>query len=74
MKAEVLNMVFKKIRLVGVSNEGYQQAIESAFTEAKKTLEHIRWFEIVKLSGAIDKSAITEYQAEVDFAFKVERS
>ncbi len=66
-------MVYKKIRLVGVSNQGIQQAVEEALHQASKTVKHLQWFEVVKLTGAIEADKIVEYQAEVDFAFKVER-
>jgi len=36
-------------------------------------VKHLRWFEVVKFTGSIENNRIVEYQAEVDFAFKVER-
>lgn len=65
-------MIFKKIRLVGVSDKGFQQAVEEALTQAAKTVENIKWFDVIKYNGAIENNKIIEYQVEVDFAFKVE--
>ncbi|MEM4246440.1 MAG: dodecin family protein [Candidatus Bathyarchaeia archaeon] len=74
MRVEVAKvMVFKKIRLIGVSSKGFQDAVEEALAQAVKTVKHIKWFEVVKYSGAVEDGRIVEYQAEVDVAFRVER-
>jgi len=72
-EASVIKMVYKKIKLVGVSDKGFQQAVEEALVQASKTVNNLRWFEVTKYTGALEDNKITEYQAEVEFAFKVER-
>jgi flavin-binding protein dodecin len=64
--------VFKMIRLVGVSTESYEKAIESAIREAQKTLHGLSWFEVLEWRGAILDDRI-EWQATVEIGFKVDR-
>jgi len=66
--------VYKKIRLVGVSRQSYEKAIQNAMTEAGKTLHGLAWFEVVEQRGAVvDKGAI-EFQVTIEVGFKVDRA
>lgn len=64
--------VFKKIRIVGCSEKGLEQAIATAVEKAAQTVHGLSWFEVVELRGAIGKTKVTEWQATVELAFKVE--
>jgi len=64
--------VFKKIRLVGCSDESYEKAIQAAIIKASETLHSISWFEVVEWRGAVKDGLVVEYQATIDAGFKVE--
>jgi len=64
--------VFKKIKVVGCSEKGLQQAISTAVEKAAHTIHRLSWFEVVELRGAIIDNKIAEWQATVEMAFKVE--
>ena len=65
--------VYKYIELVGVSNKGFAEAVEAAVMEASKTVRHIGWVEVEKLSCKVNDGRIAEYQAAVKIGFEVER-
>lgn len=64
--------VFKKIRLVGCSGTGYEEAIGVALAKAAETLHAVSWFEVVELRGAVRNGKVSEYQVTVDVGFKVD--
>ena len=65
-------MVFKKITLVGRSNENFEEAIQDALGRADQTLDNLQW-------ATVDNQAVMledgdpEYQAEIEVAFELER-
>jgi flavin-binding protein dodecin len=65
-------MVYKKITLIGRSDEGFEAAVDDAIDRAQATLDNVAWVEVVEegvdLAGAADR----EYQAEVEVAFELE--
>ncbi|ELZ44121.1 dodecin [Halorubrum sp. RMP-47] len=65
-------MVFKKITLIGTSEESFDAAADDAIDRAEDTLDNVYWVEVeefgVELQGATDR----EYQAEVEVAFELE--
>ncbi|HXK59227.1 MAG TPA: dodecin family protein [Acidobacteriota bacterium] len=65
--------VYKKIRIVGVSTESYEKAIQNAIAEAQKTLHGLAWFEVVEQRGAIVDGTI-EFQVTIEIGFKIERA
>jgi hypothetical protein len=62
----------KVIELVGVSNQSFHGAVEAAVEDASKTLRNITGFDVLKTTGKVNDGAITEYHANVKFAFKVD--
>ena len=67
-------MVYQKIKLVGTSNQNFQEAIENALVEASKTVRNIVWYQVIEFKGPIKDGKIEEYQAEVEFEFKIEET
>lgn len=65
-------MVFKKIELIGTSNDSIEDAVENAIDRAESTLENVYWVEIEDLGVEIATVENREYQAEVTVAFEVE--
>ncbi len=65
-------MVFKKITLIGTSEESFEEAVDDAIDRAQETLDNLMWAEVedrgVELASVEDR----EYQAEVVVAFELE--
>ena len=64
--------VFKKLRVVGCSDESYKKAIENAIAKTNESVHGVSWFEVAELRGAIQDGKVTEWQATVDIGFKVD--
>ncbi|WP_224449275.1 dodecin [Haloprofundus salilacus] len=64
-------MVFKKITLIGQSDEGFDAAVDNAVDRAEKTLENVYWVEVDELMVELADDG-REYQAEVTVAFQLE--
>jgi len=64
--------VVKVIELVGGSEKGWQEAVESAIKRAAKTIRNIRGVDVVGWTGKIEGDKIVEYRANVKISFIVE--
>ena len=64
--------IYKKIELVGSSQDGLQQAIESAVAKAGDTLHNMRWFEVVETRGHIADGKIAHWQVTVKIGFTLD--
>ncbi|MFC7046430.1 dodecin [Halobacteriaceae archaeon GCM10025711] len=65
-------MVFKKITLIGRSDESFDRAVDDAIDRAEKTLQNVHWVEVEELGVEVASVENREYQAEVEVAFEVE--
>jgi flavin-binding protein dodecin len=65
-------MVFKKVTLVGESNENFEGAIEEAIDRAEDTLDNLMWATVVDQAVQLDRSERL-YQVDVEVAFELER-
>ena len=65
-------MVFKKITLIGTSEESFDAAADDAIDRAEATLENVYWAEVDELGVEIASVDDREYQAEVTVAFQLE--
>lgn len=65
-------MVFKKITLIGSSDEGFTEAVDDAIDRAEETVENIHWVEVESYGVEVASAPDREYQAEVTVAFKVD--
>lgn len=63
--------VYKRIRLVGCSSEGIEQAVALALAKASQTIEGLAWFEVVEIRGAVAEGAPAEWQVTIEVGFKV---
>ncbi len=65
---------YKMIRLVGLSSESYEKAINSALHDAKESLKGLNWFQVVEQRGHIGEDGkVSEWQVVIDVAFKILR-
>jgi hypothetical protein len=67
------NRVYKKVELVGTSQEGIEDAIRNAVSTASATLEHMDWFELIEVRGHIKDGAVDHYQVVVKVGFRIEQ-
>lgn len=61
--------IYKKIELTGSSTVGLQQAIENAVERASKTIQNMRWFEVVETRGHIDNGKVAHWQVTIKVGF-----
>jgi len=64
-------MVFKKITLIGTSEESFDAAADDAIDRAEDTLENVYWAEVQEFGVELQSEADREYQAEVEVAFEL---
>ena len=65
-------MVFKKITLIGTSEESFEAAVDDAIARAENTLDNVYWVEVEQLGVELASADDREYQAEVEVAFEIE--
>jgi flavin-binding protein dodecin len=65
-------MVFKKITLIGRSDESFDAAADDAIDRAQETLDNVHWIEVEEFGVEIASAETREYQAEVTVAFELE--
>lgn len=63
---------YKKIELVGISSESYEEAIKNAVEKASKTLHGLAWFEVMEQHGRVVEGKVAEFQVVIKVAFKLD--
>ena len=63
---------YKKIEIVGTSNVGFSEAVQSAVAEAAQTVRRMDWFEVIEQRGNIKDNKVAEYQVVLKVGFKIE--
>ncbi|MES0492008.1 MAG: dodecin [Leptospirales bacterium] len=67
-----MSKTFKMIKLVGISDKSYEDAIQNAITEAGAHLKGLNWFEVVEQRGRISEDGkVDEWQVIIEVAFKI---
>jgi hypothetical protein len=64
-------MVYKKITLIGRSNESFEDAVDDAVSRAEQTLSNLMWVSVVNQAVELEGTR-REYQTEVEVAFELE--
>ncbi|MFW6117277.1 MAG: dodecin family protein [Thermoproteota archaeon] len=64
--------VLKVIELVGVSEKGWQEAVEEAVKRASKTIRNIQGVDVLGWTGKVEGDEIVEYRVDVKVSFLVE--
>lgn len=63
---------YKKVEVIGISSDGFEEAIQQAVTRAQQSLEKLSWFEVQEVRGHIgDDGKINEYQVVIKVAFEL---
>ncbi|WP_224270489.1 dodecin family protein [Haloprofundus salinisoli] len=61
----------KIVKVLGTSEESWQDAAEEAFREANKTIDDISGLEIEDWTANVENDEIVEYHATAEVAFPV---
>jgi flavin-binding protein dodecin len=62
----------KVVKIMGTSEQSWQDAAEEAFLEASETIDNISGVEVEDFTANVDGGQIQEYRATVEVAFPVE--
>jgi len=62
---------YKVIELVGTSEVGVTEAIESAVSRASETLKGLDWFEVDSIRGQIENGSVAWFQVKMKIGFKL---
>ena len=66
------NRIYKKIEVIGVSGQGIEEAVQTALSKARESLDELSWFEVKEIRGHIDKEGkVDEYQVGLLVSFLV---
>lgn len=65
-------MVYKKITLIGRSDESFEAAVDDAIDRAEDTLDNVSWVDVKEQGVELASVEDREYQAEVEVAFDLE--
>ncbi|MCB1935691.1 MAG: dodecin domain-containing protein [Nitrosomonas sp.] len=61
--------IYKILELTGSSTSSMQGAIENAITRASKTVQDMRWFEVIETRGHIEEGKIKHWQVTIKVGF-----
>jgi len=64
--------VYKVVELVGSSETGIEDAIQTAITRASQTLRNLHWFEVVQTRGHIEDGEVRHYQVVLKAGFTLD--
>jgi flavin-binding protein dodecin len=57
--------VYEVIEVVGSSKTNIEDAVQNALTRASKTLESIRWFQVVETRGYVENGKVAYWQVNL---------
>ena len=66
--------VVKIIKVIGQSENSFDEAVKNAVKEATVNLRNVKSFQVDEMSGEISDGNVTKYRASVEIAFVVEGS
>lgn len=61
--------VYKSIELTGSSETSQEDAVRKAVAEAAKSLDNMRWFQVIDTRGHIQGDEIAHWQVTVKIGF-----
>ena len=67
----MVDSTYKKIEIVGTSNESVTEAIGNGSRKAAKTVDEMSWFEVVEIRGRIEDDDVAEFQVTMKLGLKV---
>lgn len=67
-----MSNVYKKVQLVGSSEEGIDDAVRGAITRASETIRNLDWFEVKEIRGWIQDGHAQHFQVVLEVGFRLE--
>lgn len=64
--------VYKKVEIVGSSQDSIEDAINNGIGRASKTLNNLNWFEVQELRGHIEDGKVAHYQVTMKVGFRLD--
>jgi len=64
--------IYKKIELVGSSQNSIEDAVNNAISRAGKTIRNMRWFEVAEVRGHLENNKVAHWQVTVKVGFTLE--
>lgn len=64
--------IYKKIQLVGSSEEGIDDAIRRAIERASQTMRNLDWFEMKEVRGWVKDGQPKHFQVVLEVGFRLE--
>lgn len=64
--------IYKKIELVGSSQESIEAATRNAVAKAAESIRNMRWFEVGEIRGHIVDGKVDHWQVGVKIGFTLE--
>jgi flavin-binding protein dodecin len=61
--------VYKKIEITGCSKRSMEDAVQNALARAAKTVQQMRWFEVIETRGAIEDGKVAMWQVTIKVGF-----
>lgn len=63
------NHTYKNIELTGTSDKSLEAAVENAIEKASKTVDDMRWFEVIETRGSIEDGTVAQWQVTIKVGF-----
>ena len=63
---------YKKIEITGTSTRSSDDAIRNGLARAAKTVDNLRWFEVVETRGDIEDGKVGHWQVTLKIGFRLE--
>jgi len=63
--------VYKLIELTGTSTKSIEEAVDMAIKRAHKTINNLRWFQVIETRGCIEKGKVDHWQVTIKVGFSV---
>ena len=57
--------VYEVIEVVGSSKTNMEDAVHNAITKASKSIDTIRWFQVIETRGYVEKGRVAYWQVTV---------
>jgi flavin-binding protein dodecin len=68
----MMGNVYKKIELVGTSEQGVDDAVRTAIARASQSMRNLDWFEVKEVRGWIKDGEAQHFQVVLDVGFRLE--
>ena len=67
-----MSNVYKKVQLVGSSEDGIDDAVRRAIERASETMRNLDWFEVKEIRGWIKDGEAKHFQVVLEVGFRLE--